>query len=153
MVAGLARNRRGTAALEFAVAGAAFFTVLFLLVEAAWQVAIAAALDNGARQASRWAALGQPAPDGRARDLYLRDLIVRASGMPIDAAALEVSRRSFPDFSLSGPGKDDLGGAGDVLRYTVVYRSPGLTPIGRALMASGLLQIQFVILAKNEPFS
>ena len=32
--------------------------------------------------------------------------------------------------------------------YTVVYRGRGLTPLGRALLPLGVLQIQFVILAK-----
>ena len=151
----LLRDRRGATAVEFALVGSAFFTVLLLLMEASWQVAIGAALDAGGREASRWAATGQAPPAGFNATGYVADTILKTSGMPLDSAGLSVTVDSFPGFgSLSNPGasKPGLGGPSDVVRYTVVYRGRGLTPLGRALLPLGVLQIQFVILAKNEPY-
>jgi hypothetical protein len=141
--------------VEFATVGSAFFTLLLLLMEACWQVAVGAALDAGGREASRWAATGQAPPAGQTATGHVSDTILKTSGLPLDAAALAVTVQSFAGFgSLSTPGaaKPGLGGPGDVVQYTVVYRSRGLTPLGRALLPLGLLQIQFVILAKNEPY-
>lgn len=155
MVRRLARDRSGVTAVEFALTGAAFFTVLLLLMEACWQVAVGAALDAGGRQASRWAATGQPPPEGQTAPGHVTETILRTSGLPLDPGALSVTVESFPGFgTLATPGaaRPGLGGPGDIVRYTVVYRGQGLTPLGRALLPGGILQIQFVILAKNEPF-
>ena len=151
----LRQDARGATAVEFALVGSAFFAVLLLLMEACWQVAVVAALDAGGRQAARWAATGQAPPAGFTATGYVADTILRTSGLPLSSAGLSVTVDSFPGFgSLATPGaaKPGLGGPSDVVRYTVVYRGRGLTPLGRALLPLGLLQIQFVILAKNEPF-
>ena len=155
MVAGLLRCRRGAAALDFAAAGSAFFLLLLLLIESCWQVAVGAALDAGTREASRWAAMGQAPPGGYTASGYMTEVILKSSGLPLDGAALAVTARSFAGFgalATPGAGTPGLGASGDVVQYTVVYRSAGLTPIGRALMSLGLLQIQLVTLVKNEPY-
>ncbi|MDO9709140.1 TadE/TadG family type IV pilus assembly protein [Paracraurococcus lichenis] len=151
----LARDRRGVTAVEFAVTGGAFFLVLLLLMEACWQVAAAAALDAGGREAARWAGTGQAPPAGFTAAGYVTETILKSTGFPLRPEALAVTAQSFPGFgALSTPGaaKPGLGGPGDVVQYTVVYRSPGLTPFGRALLPLGVLQVRFVILAKNEPY-
>ncbi len=151
----LLRDRRGATAVEFALVGSAFFTVLLLLMEACWQVAIGAALDAGGREAARWAATGQAPPAGFNATGYVADTILKTSGLPLSSAALSVTVDSFPGFgALATPGasKPGTGGPSDVVRYTVVYRGRGLTPLGRSLLPLGVLQIQFVILAKNEPY-
>jgi Flp pilus assembly protein TadG len=151
----LRQDRRGATAVEFALVGSAFFTVLLLMMEACWQVAIGAALDAGGREAARWAATGQAPPAGFNATGYVADTILKTTGLPLSSAGLSVTVESFPGFgSLATPGaaKPGLGGPGDVVRYTVVYRGAGLTPLGRALLPLGVLQIQFVILAKNEPY-
>ena len=155
MVARLRQDRRGATAVEFALVGSAFFTVLLLMMEACWQVAVGAALDMGGREASRWAATGQAPPAGFTATGYVSDTILKTSGLPLTSASLAVTVQSFPGFgALTTPGaaKPGLGGPGDVVQYTVVYRSRGLTPLGRALLPLGALQVQFVILAKNEPY-
>lgn len=155
MVRRLALDARGATAVEFALVGAAFFTLLLLLMEACWQVALGAALDAGGREAARWAATGQAPPAGVTATGHVADTILKTSGLPLSATGLSVTVESFPGFgSLATPAaaKPDLGGPGDVVRYTVVYRSRGLTPLGRSLLPLGVLQIQFVILAKNEPY-
>ncbi|TDH59603.1 hypothetical protein E2C06_26530 [Dankookia rubra] len=155
MVRRLRRDARGATAVEFALVGSAFFAVLLLLMEACWQVAAGAALDMGGREAARWAATGQAPPAGFSATGYVADTILKTSGLPLTSAGLSVTAESFPGFgALATPAaaKPGLGGPSDVVRYTVVYRSRGLTPIGRALLPLGLLQIQFVILAKNEPY-
>jgi Flp pilus assembly protein TadG len=151
----LGPDRRGTTAVEFALVGSAFFILLLLLMEACWQVAVGAALDAGGREASRWASTGQAPPAGQTATGHVTSLILNSTGLPLDAGALEVTVENVPGFGqLAAPGatKPGLGGPGDVVRYTVVYRGRGLTPLGRAMLPLGLLQIQLVILAKNEPY-
>ena len=155
MVARPLRCRRGAAALDFAAAGSAFVVLLLVLIETCWQVAVGAALDAGAREASRWVATGQAPPSGYTADSYMTEVILNGSGLPLDGAALTVAAQSFGSFgtlAAAGAGKPGLGGAGDVVQYTVTYHSPGLTPIGRALLPLGLLRIQFAFLVKNEPY-
>ncbi|MBK1658375.1 TadE/TadG family type IV pilus assembly protein [Paracraurococcus ruber] len=153
MTGWLRRDRRGVSTVEFAVTAGAFFALVLLLIEAAWQVAVAAALDLGTRQASRWVATGQAAPAGQTRTAYASTLILRASGLPLDAATLQVTVESAGSFAAfaAGGSRPGLGGPGDVLRYTVAYRSMPITPFGRGLMRDGL-QLQLIILAKNEPY-
>lgn len=151
----LARDRRGATAVEFAVVGAAFFIALMLLLEACWQVAVAAALESGGRQAARWATTGQAPPAGETATAHVATLVLRSAGLPLDAADLTVNADSFPGFGqLSAPAaaKPGLGGPGDVVRYTIVYAATGLTPIGSSLLPLGRLQHHFVVLAKNEPY-
>ena len=155
MVRRLWQDARGATAVEFALVGSAFFAVLLLMMEACWQVAIGAGLDAGGREAARWAATGQAPPTGFTATGYVADTILKTSGLPLSSAGLSVTAESFPGFgSLATPGaaKPGLGGPSDVVRYTVVYSGRGLTPLGRALLPLGVLQIQFVILAKNEPY-
>ncbi|MCB4820811.1 TadE/TadG family type IV pilus assembly protein [Roseicella aerolata] len=151
----LGPDRRGTTAVEFALVGSAFFILLLLLMEVCWQVAVGAALDAGGREASRWAATGQSPPPGLTATGHVTNVILTSTGLPLDAGALEVTVESVPGFgqlAVPGAAKPGLGGPGDIVRYTVVYRGRGLTPLGRALLPLGLLQIHFVILAKNEPY-
>ena len=151
----LASDRRGATVVEFALIGSAFFTVLLLLMEACWQVAVTTALDAGAREAARWAGTGQAPPAGNTATGYVSKLILTSAGLPLSAASLSVTVDSFPGFgSLKTPGaaKPGLGGPGDVVRYTIVYPATGLTPFGRALLPIGKLTHHFVVLATNEPY-
>jgi Flp pilus assembly protein TadG len=155
MVRRVLQDRRGATAVEFALVGSAFFTVLLLMMEACWQVAIGAALDAGGREAARWAATGQAPPAGFTATGYVANTILKTSGLPLDSAGLSVTVESFPGFgslAVAGAAKPGFGGPSDVVRYTVVYRGRGLTPLGRSLLPLGVLQIQFMILAKNEPY-
>lgn len=155
MVRWLRRDRRGATAVEFAVVGAAFFTLLLLLLEVCWQMAVAAALESGARRASRWTVTGQAAPPGYTKATYANDLILRGAGLQLDPVSLTVTTQSYPDFASvgqAGKGRDGPGGPGEILRYSVAYDSRLLTPIAQALVPGGVIQIRFVMLAKNEPY-
>ncbi|MDN3568411.1 TadE/TadG family type IV pilus assembly protein [Paeniroseomonas aquatica] len=151
----LGQDRSGAAAVEFAVVGACFFILVLLLIDLCWQVAVAAALESGARSALRWAATGEAAPGNQSAAGHVAELVLRSSGLPLQAAGLTVSVDSFPGFStLSTPAaaRSGLGGPGDVVRYSIVYAARSLTPLGQALLPTGLLQHHLVVLAKNEPY-
>ena len=155
MVSPLLRDRRGAAAVEFAAVVGAFLIVVLLLLETGWQVAVAAALESGGREASRWASTGQAPAAGETSTGHVTGLVLNGSGLPLRAAGLTVTADSFASFAAvatPAAAKSGLGGPGDVVRYTIVYRSPPLTPFGRALMPLGLLQHQLVLLVKNEPY-
>ena len=155
MVTRLGHDRRGAAAVEFATVVGGFLLVLLLLMETCWQVAIAAALESGGREASRWAATGEAPPAGQTSIGRVTTLILTSSGLPLAAAGLSVTAESFSGFgslATDSAGKPGTGGPGEVVRYTVDYRSSSLTPFGRALLPAGVLQHHLVLLVKNEPY-
>ncbi len=179
--AGLAGDRRGAMAVEFAVTAMAFFTLVLLLLEMAWQMAVGAALDHGAREASRWAITGQGMSTGggpvaspilveadavlSSREQEVLRRVVSSSGLPL-RGVLGVTVRPYRSFAEAGAANlspcagrppttsvtGSAGGAGAVVRYDVSYTSAGLTPIGRSLLPSGLLLHCVVLLTTNEPF-
>jgi Flp pilus assembly pilin Flp len=164
---GLRRDRRGAAAVEFAVVALPFVTLVLLILEVAWQTAVAASIDHGVREAGRWAALGQPAPAGRTREQEMLGIIADGSGLPL-GPDLSLTIRSYASFAAAGdaaqarcPAGPAGGGAGVsgalggprmVMRYDVSYRSAGLTPIGRSLLPLGMLSHCIVLVTVNEPF-
>ena len=175
---GLLRDRRGAAALEFSFVASAFLLLVLLIFEVAWQSAVAAALDRGAREAGRWASLGQAAPTAAPRESWIREVIAQGSGIQL-GETLQVRMRSYASFAEAGtaaaaeqarcpaPQAGSGGGAGggaaaslggprQVVRYDVSYDSLGLTAIGRNLLRSALgrefLFHCVVFVTLNEPF-
>jgi len=151
----LGADRRGAGAVEFAIVASAFLTLLLLILEVAWQVAIAAGLDHGARQATRWVATGQAPPEGWSTESELRRRIVSASGLPLEPARLGVLAESFanPGALLTpGAAMPGLGGAEQVVRYRITYASPALTPIARGLLPAGELLHTLSVIVRNEPY-
>jgi hypothetical protein len=155
-VRGFLRARAGAAAPEFAAVAGAFLLLLFLILEAAWQLALAAGLDHGVRRAARWAITGEAPADGATREEEVRRRVLRASGMPLEPAALTLQLEhagSVAALTAPGGAQEGAGGAGAVVRYRVAYRAAALTPFGQALMPGGVMTHRQTFLARSEPYA
>ena len=149
-------DRRGVGGVEFAIIGGTFFTLLLLAFEMAWQMALAAGLDQGARQAARWVATGAAPPLGITREAEVLRRISQSSGLPIDITRLTVATDSFTTLgTINTPiaATPGIGNAEAIVRYRVTYRAPALTPAARLLLPLGEVSHGFTVLARNEPYA
>lgn len=111
------RDRRGSAAIEFAIVASAFLALLMAVIETGYQFAVGAALDHGAREASRFAAGGlldtgtdpPPPPPGETaaaaaarreavranRWAEVQDLVVASSGILLDRTRLSLRAENY----------------------------------------------------------
>lgn len=152
---------RGSAAIEFATAGFAFVLFLVMAFETALQLAVGAALDRGARLASRAGALGSLAGDASAQVGLVKKLVTDAApGLLTEGGnvggTLTVVVQSFPGFGDIGNPVATRPGAGDpsqVARYTIVYQKPlfSQSPLLIGLLGANYIEHRAVLLVKNEP--
>lgn len=146
-------GRRGASAVDFALVAPVFIILITLTMEIAWQLAIGAGLDHGTRVASRWAATGQTAPSGLTSPQYVARVVAQSSGMPIVASNLTVTAESFASIGSLNVATPGLGGAGQIVRFNIVYQSAALTPVGRGLVPNGLLRHSTSVVVRNEPYA
>lgn len=162
----LRRDRRGSYLLEYALLFGAFVMVLVVCLEAALQLLIATALDHGARQASRSAALGPIGGVQTSSTMLTR--ILSGAGLPLAAWEAEppiLTAQSFAsyqalaaDLPLPGdrscPGVpswgDTVGGSAGIVRYCVHFTARSFTPLGSLLPA--LYQHRAFFVVQNEPY-
>lgn len=149
------RCRRGASAVEHAILLPVFFLLVMLVIETSWQITVAAGLDQGARRGTRWVSLGIAAPEGMTRQERMAEIVLAATGLPLDAARLTITPMAFPNHSalaVPGAGVPGLGGPDQVVRYVVEYRSSLLVPMVQRLLALDLLTYRSVFVVQNEPF-
>jgi Flp pilus assembly protein TadG len=152
----LLRDRRGVAALEFALTGSAFSALLLLAMEAAWQLALAGGLDYGAREASRWAATGPTVAATTTIEAEVRRRVASSSGLAIDPTRLAIATENFSSVGSLNAGTGGTAGsgsAGSMVRYRITYSAPALTPLGATFMTNGMLQHSFSVIVRNEPYA
>lgn len=153
------RDRRGSAAIEFAIVASAFLAAMMAVIETGWQFATGAALEHGAREASRFAAGGQLAPGGAdpppppqgeapaaaaarreairaARWAEIRKLVEESSGTLLDPARLTLRTENYNEGA--------IGSA-----FPTAGTAPGLAPSDDDPGASG--QVVFFALAYRQP--
>ncbi len=156
----LRRDRRGATAVEFAIVGMVFLTAVLLLMETCWQAAIGAALDYGARTASRFGSTGatalpgQPSPPtGRAGAIM--QLVLQSSGGLLSASNLTLSEASYSSYAAAAGGTGGTSGAGNagqVVQYTLSYTQAFLTPLAPLITGKAAIIHQSVVTVLNEPF-
>ncbi len=148
-------DRRGAAAVEYALVLPMFLLAVIVIIETAWQMAVAAAVDHGARRGARWVSLGVAAPEGVSRAEQLARVAATAAGLPLRPEALSISATAFPNHAaLATPaaGVAGLGGPDQVVRYTLEYRSSLLLPFAHQLLPAGWLTYRATVIVQNEPF-
>lgn len=162
----LRRDRRGAYLLEYALLFNALVLVLAACLEGALQLVIATALDHGARQASRSAALGPVGGVQTSSTMLTR--ILSGAGLPLvgweaeppiltaqpfasypalAAAPPLPSDRSCPGVPSWG---DTMGGSAGIVRYCVHFRARSFTPLGALVPA--LYQHRAFFVVQNEPY-
>jgi hypothetical protein len=154
-----ARNA-GTVAVEFAIIGSVFVSLLLLAMEIGWQMVIEAALGAGGRAASRFGTTGTlvaagVTPPPTTRDGSILQLVLLNSGgllQPTLLTITETSYASFTDAMASTRPTNGAGSAGQVVQYTFTYKQAYLTPIAIAITQQDFLLHTLSVTVLNEPF-
>ncbi len=154
-----ARNTSGAVAIEFAMVGLAFISLLLLAVETGWQLMIDSALGAGARAASRFGSTGTtvaagitpPPPD---RNSSITGLVLQSSGGLLLASRLQFTAASYATFAAvtGGGGTPGPGTANQVVQYVFTYTQPYLTPIATAITGNQEMIHSVQVTVLNEPF-
>jgi Flp pilus assembly protein TadG len=149
----------GAVAVEFAIIGLVFISLLLLAVDAGWQLVVDAALGAGGRAASRFGTTGATAPAGMtpaptSRTDSITQIVIQTSGGLLQPAQLQFTARSYANFAdaIAGVrGTDGPGNAGQIVQYTFIYTQAYLTPIAIAIAGSQMVHTLTVTVV-NEPF-
>lgn len=159
-------DRRGVAAIEFALLAGPFFVMVIGCMEVAWQLATGAALDHAALRASRYGATGDNNAPGwlttghenvpNCRSANIRWMITRATnGMVKDSAGLVITTASWGavNGAGNGTGATGAGTGGQIVSYAITYDQPFITgAVAASIWGGGSFRHRAFLLVKNEPF-
>ena len=152
---------RAVTAIEFAFLAPIVIILLSMVVEVGIQSTVAAALDYGARRASRLGITGALIPNGpvasdSAREAAVRQAVLSATGGLLVDSRLTITQSSFASVAAASSGTGAVsgpGGSGQVVRYDLSYVQPLI--IGN-LFATLLHRTEFnhrsTVLVINEPY-
>lgn len=148
--------------MEFALVAPALLALVWLLIECGMQLATQAALDYGARQASRFGMTGAAVPPSLAaesppptRAQAIVQLVVQAGGGLINASRLNVTVQSYAGFGSvgqSGSATAGPGGSGSVVQYQLSYLQPYFTSYAAAVIGAAFQLHTASVLVQNEPY-
>ena len=154
-MSGLFKDRRGLAAVEFALVSVPFMMLIYFILGSGIQLFTYGAMDTAVRYAARQVRIG--AVRGTS-DTALRNLIcTQMSGLAVSCSALQIYATSGASFSSLTPGvvsgaslsKTGFapGNPGQYVLLQVAYTAPVLMPLGNPLAPTFLSSISF----RNEP--
>lgn len=154
----LRNDRRGAAAVEFALTALLLIMVVVGTIEVGWQLETEAALRNGVDEAIRFASTGQSivpnvkaSPTCRAQAIVF--LVTLRAPTILKPENLTITSAANNATAVSSTGSGFGGAGGDTMIYTFVYTQPYLTFFGRWIMNSRSMVHKVSSLVKNEPFS
>lgn len=164
------KSEKGAAAVEFALVGLPFITMLIGIVEASLFFATGVVLEGAAGDAARMIRTGQVQNSNNPVQTFEDGLCARV-GLLINCLNLQyevlvVPQNSFNNASTMNPTFDedgDLvsggfhpGGASDDVLIRVVYRYEFLTPFLGSIMSkdpsSNMATLMSTVVVKNEPY-
>nr|WP_282572041.1 TadE/TadG family type IV pilus assembly protein [Roseomonas acroporae] len=149
---------------EFGLVAPILLMLLLGLIEGGWQMLTAVALDFGARQASRFGALGTASPDWlpgpapASREAALRQIVLYYGQGVLDPARLTVSLAAYADAGAlrtgTGAVTGSAGGAAAMVTYQFDYTQPAfiLAPLSRSLWGRSFFVHRAHTVVRNEPF-
>ncbi len=166
----LMRDKRGSAAVEFAIIAAPFLALIGAIIESALAFLAGQLLDTATNDAARMIRTGQAQAQGYDSAKFKAEVCKRLYVM-INCAGLSVDSRVLKDFSsysatatnpVDVTGKFDpskltfnTGGSTDIMVVKVYYQYPiyinKLAP-GLATLANGKRLLTGVAAFRNEPF-
>lgn len=147
----LAIGEAGAAIVEFAMIVPVVITIMLGLIETGLLLTAQGILDGAATSAARIGSTGYT-KTGMARSTYLANYIASQAYGLIDPARLQVSARSYANFSSigqQGQGTAGYGGPNDVVVYSLTYPWTGITPFLSA--AFGSITLNSTVTVRNEP--
>jgi Flp pilus assembly protein TadG len=153
-------SRRGTTAIEFAIAAIPLVVLLIGLIELAWQLTTAAALDAGTLRAARFGVTGQATLPGEPSQFTCRSqtiawVITNSTGGLLNPARINVKTEAYGNASdLSGGAPvAGAGTGGQIVTYQVTYTQPFLTGAWVNFIGGpAAITHQATVVVKNEPF-
>ena len=154
-----ARNA-GTVAVEFAIIGSVFVSLLLLAMEVGWQMVIEAALGAGGRAASRFGTTGTlvaagVTPPPTTRDGSILQLVLLNSGGLLHPTLLtitETSYASFADAMTNLTPRTERAVPARSYDTHFTYKQAYLTPIAIAITQQDFLLHTLSVTVLNEPF-
>lgn len=163
------RNKKGAAALEFALVAMPFFMLLYAIFDIALIFFASTTLENGIMSAARQIRTGQ-AQASNMNAAQFRTLVCNEISMLLKCdASLGLDVRKYNGFgavsfspalddsgNLSGNMSFDPGGPGDVVVVRAFYAWPMLTPtvgLNFVNMAGGHRLLEASMAFRNEPYN
>lgn len=163
------RDRKGTAAVEFAFVAAPFFAIMFAIFETAFVFFGELMLESGLQDAARMVRTGQAHEQGFDENLFRQTVCDRMLGLLACDENLVIDVRAFDDFNeivvppplneageLAGGFGYNHGAQGSVIVARAFYVWDLITPTpsnaGLGNMGSGDRLLTSVATFRNEPF-
>ena len=156
-----ARRTSGAVAIEFALVGLVFFSLLLLAMETAWQLVINSALGAGARAASRFGSTGTVVAAGITPPPADRDHLDRRRadpelGRPVAGGSTPDRGGELRNFCHPCEWRRERTRTGQrPARWsgtTFTYTQPYLTPIAAAITGDTQMIHHVQVVVLNEPF-
>lgn len=134
--------------------------LLIGIIELAWQLTTAAALDAAALRAARFGITGQATLPGEPQNFTCRSqtikwVITNSTGGFLTPARVNVTTNAYGSASALGSGSPVVGAgtAGQIVTYYVTYAQPFLTGAWINLIGGpAFITHQATVVVKNEPF-
>lgn len=154
------RFRKGVTAIEFTLLAPIYFLMFIGLVELSLIMLVQHVLESSTFNASRLAKTGY-VEGGRTQLETVMDVIDREMGSL--SPLIQVSKLTFTstvydnlnDLGVDGKGRAGLGGASQVVVFTITYPWKVFTPMIGNIIADqdGILQLSSRIVVRNEPYN
>lgn len=163
----LAGDRKGAAAVEFALVALPYFALIFAIIQSGLIFFTQEVLQNATQQTARLIMTGQAQTSGMTAQQFLQD--VCTDGNPLlTCANLNVNVQTFPSFSaitqvnpvVNGSFNTSnlaysLGGPGDIVLVQVFYQLPvfaGPLNLSFATVNGSQRLLQATAVFRNEPY-
>lgn len=151
--------RRGASSAEFALVSIPFFVFILGIMEVAWQLATATALDHAVLHASRFGITGLATRPGAPQEVTCRSqaipwVVTRVTNGFLKPSYLTLTTTAYGGVSgMGGAGTSGAGEGGQVVSYSISYRQPFITG-GFAGLVGGAdyMEHRAALVVKNEPF-
>ena len=141
-------------ALEFALGGLAILMLLLFVLEIAWQMAVGAALESGARMASRYGITGQTGSGTTqgTRLTQIRQAVLDAGAGLLQSSQLTLQDTAYGTFAAAAANSGGTGGAGTAGQVTVYALSYVQPCIAWSFAKSCSFTHSATATVLNEPF-
>jgi Flp pilus assembly protein TadG len=165
-----AENRRGAAAVEFAMIAAPFFFIIFALIEVCMIFIMSAVLDHAVYEAARPIRTGGVQREGLDRDEFRQTVCARFYNLMDCNNLLHVDVRTINRFGMAPTGVPmdangnidpgqmtyNPGGPAEIVAVRVFYEWPLFTPVLSKPLANlpgDKHLLEAVAVFRNEPFT
>jgi Flp pilus assembly protein TadG len=170
----LHRDRRGSYLFEFALVFNVLLIVMLLTLETAFQMGIDMALNHGARESSRQAALGPSVSGAVTTQAALVDRVLDRTGLPLRAwGTATITAEQFASYAALAAAPQfgnnattgqkqcatsgttaTTGVSGGVIRYCIIYQARAFTPYARLMLpnAGSIFTHRTFFVVQNEPY-